>query len=543
MNFCERKSIGGISMMPALYLAIIFLSGFNIFGNSIVPRSTPEPDVKSLRKQAAKAVKQGKFDEAEAAFKRAIAKRPADVNIQLDLAHLYLKQQRLSEAYNIAFPIASADQNNAYAYAIVGSALLSAGRFEEVRPILVTALAKDEDEALAWASLGMLEFYENNLEESLNCLRRAVDIEGSEPDYLFALAQTAGRSEQFKEAADAYRRFLRTAQVADQERRDRIVGIINFLEFLGQRSSIYSLSGLGGKDSVVIPVTVVNERPVISIRVNNKTEPLNFVIDTGSGMSVISESAARKLGIDPVTRGGVGSGIGGDGKFDIVFGFIREIEIGDVSISNIPVYIRKFNSNAKTDGYIGLSLISKFLTTIDYGAGTFELRKATRVAHSDQRSGMLQPVDPDEISLPLRLTSSGFLSGEVVLADHAEPFNFIVDTGASTTVLAKDLMSLNAFRQIEQQGTVHVIGAAGITYGVASYIVPSIRFGSNVQTDVSAIALDLGIINQTAGYVQSGILGGNFLSKYRVTFDFQRSRVKLSPTVAEVTVDPAPLTQ
>jgi hypothetical protein len=104
-------------------------------------------------------------------------------------------------------------------------------------------------------------------------------------------------------------------------------------------------------------------------------------------------------------------------------------------------------------------------------------------------------------------------------------------------------MIKDMFRKMEQQGTVHVIGAAGITYGVASYIVPSVKFGPNVQSDVAAVALDLDIINQTSGYLQSGILGGNFLSKYKVTFDFQRSRVKLSPTGAEVTVDPAPLIQ
>src|SRR5690606_11574188 len=131
------------------------------------------------------------------------------------------------------------------------------------------------------------------------------------------------------------RKFLRYSRDTDKERRDRIVGIIKFLEYLGQRSSVYSL---GGRDDVKIPFKFSNQRPVVKVKLNGKDELHDFVFDTGSGMSVISEKTAKRLGIDPVTKGGKGTGIGGDGKFDIVFGFIRELEIGGASIRNIPVY-------------------------------------------------------------------------------------------------------------------------------------------------------------------------------------------------------------
>ena len=60
--------------------------------------------------------------------------------------------------------------------------------------------------------------------------------------------------------------------------------------------------------------------------------------------------------------------------------------------------------NEEIDGYIGLSLISKFLTTIDYGDTSFSLKR------KDSRE---QLEDKNALALPLRLTSSGFLSGEV----------------------------------------------------------------------------------------------------------------------------------
>ena len=487
-------------LMPAAFINVL----------AVQPRSSPTPqtDVRSLIKLAEKYAKRGEFVEAEKAYSDAIKLQPNDDPLKLELARIYLKQKRLNDAYEIAFPIAKADPTNGAAYAIVGAALLGAGDFKQSRPILETALKLDKREALAWGSLGLLEFYENNISESLTDLREAVYRDDSEPDHIFALAQVSARSENFKEAAMAYHRFLQISPDTDKERRDRIIGIINFLEYIQRKQSLYSISG---SERTSVPIQLVNNRPVIKVQINSKAEMQNFVLDTGSGISVISEETAKRLDIDPITKGGVGSGLGGDGKFDIVFGFVREIKIGDVTIRNIPVYIRKLHSHsASVDGYIGLSLISKFLTTIDYGAKTFELQKA------DEQKDANDTDDDASVILPLRLTSSGFLSGEVILSDHDEPFNFIVDTGATITVISKDVMAKEAFRAMEQVGTTNVFGSAGVTYGVASFIVPELKFGPNVQNDVSAIALDLDLINQSAGYVQSGILGGNFLSKYPV---------------------------
>ncbi len=509
-------------------ILMMLISSMNALSLSPLTEPTPKTDVKDLIKQAKKYSKRGEFEDAEKVYQRVIEMQPSDDSLKLELATIYLKQRRLAEAYDIGFPIAKADPTNATAYAVVGAALLGAGNFKECRPILETSLQLNKREALAWASLGQLEFYENNISESLTDMREAVYRDNDEPDYIFALAQVAARSEKYKEAAAAYQRFLRISPNTDTERRDRIIGIINFLNYIEQKQSLYSIAG---SDKTVVPVTLVNNRPVIQVVINGKEEIQNFVLDTGSGISVISEETAERLNIDPVTKGGIGTGIGGDGKFDIVFGFVREIKIGDVEIRNIPVYIRKFHSGSdrteRVDGYIGLSLISKFLTTLDYGAKTFELEKAVANGGED-------PAREDALTMPLRLTSSGFLSGEVILANHSEPFNFIVDTGASITVISKQVMAKEAFSSIEQIGTLPVFGAAGVTYGVASFVVPEVKFGSNIQSDVSAISLDLDIINQSSGYVQSGILGGNFLSKYRLTFDFQRSKVRFVPIVASV---------
>jgi predicted aspartyl protease len=241
-------------------------------------------------------------------------------------------------------------------------------------------------------------------------------------------------------------------------------------------------------------------------------------------ISVISDTTARLLDIDPITRGGFAKGIGGDGRFEIVYGFIRRVEIGDVNIRNVPVYIRKFHTQShQVDGYIGLSLIAKFLTTLDYGDLKFTLAR-------DDAEEVPVPVN-SSVSLPLRLTSSGFLSGEVQVQGIDEPLNFIVDTGASVSVISDEVANLESISSFARGEKMRVIGSAGVTEDVPSYLLPKVSFGSHTRESITAIALDLDIINEASGFEQAGILGGNFLRNYRMTFDFRNSKVTFVPIV------------
>ncbi|MEP7148381.1 MAG: aspartyl protease family protein [Acidobacteriota bacterium] len=470
-------------------------------------------DFRSLLKEGDKLVRRGEFFEAEKIFKRAIEINPSHSGARIKLALVHVKQRRLSEAYDLILPIAKAEPKNSNAFAALGATLLSAGKFREARTVFENALRLNKKEALAWAGYGMLDFYENRILSSLSSLHEAVFQASNEPDYYFALAQVSARGERYKEAADAYYRFLSLSRNTDDERRARIRGLINFLRFLGQKQTLYTT---GGQAETSVPIRIVGNRPVIELRINDRARPLKFVLDTGSGICVISDKTAKQLGIKPITRGGFAKGIGGNGRFEIVYGFLKEVEIGDVGIRNVPVYIRKFHSDGDDiDGYIGLSLISKFLTTIDYGALTFSLTKTDSDA-SRMDVG---------VSLPLRLTSSGFLSGEVHLEGIDEPLNFIVDTGATVSVISDGVANSAAINSFVRSEKMRVVGSAGITDNVQSFLLPRVSFGTHSRKSITAIALDLGTINEASGFEQAGILGGNFLRNYRMTFDFKNSKV------------------
>jgi len=58
---------------------------------------------------------------------------------------------------------------------------------------------------------------------------------------------------------------------------------------------------------------------------------------------------------------------------------------------------------------------------------------------------------------------------------------------------------------------------------------PRVMLGTFTRQQVNVAVLDLEPVNETSGFIQDGILGGNFLRHFRVSFDFRRGVIRLEP--------------
>ena len=488
------------------------------------------------RNRAEKALHDGDFELAEKTFREILSKNIHDEGARLGLSFTLLKQRRLQEAYDQAARVILANPLSARGHALLGQAILASGNFHDSVEEFRTALSISEDESLAVAGLAMVDFYENRLDPSIRGLRRAVSMSPEEPDFIFNLGQATARSEMYKEAADAYERFLMIAPKTDADRRARIRGLIDFLRYLGKQGSLYVP---GGRGTTAVSFESFDNRPILTVRVNGQKDSLRFVLDTGSGMSVISDETAKRLGIRPVARGGLARAVGGGGKFEIVYGFLESLEIGEVKVENVPVYIRHFfDDKTPVDGYLGLSMISKFITAVDYGERTFTLIRQRQSGTldllqtppaADLGPALNPPLVAKAVEIPLRTTSSGFLSGEVYLEGIEKPLNFIIDTGASISVVSEKLAALEEMSSFVTTTRMRVFGAAGVAEDVKTMLLPSVMLGTFTRQQVNVAVLDLESVNETSGFIQDGILGGNFLKHFRVSFDFRRGVIRLEP--------------
>ena len=487
------------------------------------------PDKNKTLSRADRALRAGDFERAEKIYREMLAKDDGDIDARLGLSRTLLKQRRLQDSFDHAARVLAIQPLSARAHALLGAAILASGDFRQSIEEFRTALTLKDNEAIAIAGLAMVDYYENRVLRCVAALRRAVEIDPNEPDHVFNLAQAAARSERYKEAADAYERFLIVAPRTDADRRARIRGLIDFLRYLGQQESLYSLDG---PERTTVGFETPDSRPVVKVRINGSKQLFRFVLDTGSGMSVVSEETAKKIGIKSVARGGMARAVGGGGRFEIVYGYLSSIDIGDIRIGNVPVYIRHFfDEQNPVDGYLGIAAISRLLTTVDYGTHQLTLSRERNESSETIAAGVTKPVSADELSrpgvnIPVRTTSSGFLSGEVIIDGIGKPLNFIIDTGATVTVLSEKAAAMEEAQQFIRPGRMRVYGAAGITEDVRIASLPRIAIGSYSRDRIDAAVLDLEPVNETAGFQQSGILGGNFLRNYRIIFHFDKSFVR-----------------
>lgn len=488
-----------------------------------------------------KALRKGDYQLAEKIYRELLTKDAHDTQARLGLSFALLKQRNLQAAYDHAARVIMVDPLSARAHALLGASILASGDFRNSIEEFRTALALNQNESMAIAGLAMVDFYENRLALAVPALRRASSLDPDEPDYVFNLGQAAARSERYKEAADAYERFLIIAPKTDADRRARIAGLIDFLRYLGRQGSLYVAAGAARTS---VGFDAFDNRPILKVRLNGQKDAFRFVLDTGSGMSVVSDVTAKRLGLRPVARGGLARAVGGGGRFEIVYGHLSSIEIGEVKVENVPVYIRRFyDTNVPVDGYLGLSAVSKFLTSVDYGVRRMtlirqnqsETLEAWTTVREGEQAQALAPVQPSDttIEVTLRTTSSGFLSGEVSLEGFDKPHNFIIDTAASITVVSEKLSQEEQLLDLLQPTKMRVFGAAGVTENVSLVQLPRVGLGLSKLEKINAAVLDLEPVNETAGFKQSGIIGGNFLRHFRIYFDFARGSLRLEPLAAK----------
>jgi predicted aspartyl protease len=259
-----------------------------------------------------------------------------------------------------------------------------------------------------------------------------------------------------------------------------------------------------------------------------------FVIDTGSGFTVISQEAAKRFGVSEIARGGKSQGVGGTGKFQIVYGLIKSMQIGQAKVKMVPCFVRPFHggkdvpAEERADGYLGLSVLSHFTTELDYKDGYMRLNR------SDDRDSQAA-VLPGVTMIPFRTTQNGLISVETEF-NNGKNVNAILDSGASSTVISQAAVRrLNMTDQIIKGQTTSVIGAAGITENVPMLFIRDCRVADQLQNNLRALVLDFGAINETSGFEQSGILGGDFLRNFKLTIDFNRAQLALQPHTPAIT--------
>jgi predicted aspartyl protease len=245
--------------------------------------------------------------------------------------------------------------------------------------------------------------------------------------------------------------------------------------------------------------------------------PYWFVLDTGATSTVVSNELADAL---TLPRGEEQDGRGAAGKMTLVKSQLTSLTVGKETIESLPVSITDLSFlsralGAQVDGALGHSFLKHFAMTLDYATNAVSLKRPV--------GGPERAVDEREIAFRWANEEDPLVVVPVFVNEKG-PYDFALDTGASSTVISHEVAAEFglAAEKVSQV-------TAGGGNGTASRVqLSSLAVGAARQENLLAAASDfLTQLNVELRSNLQGIVGYNFLRHYRVTLDYPRGVLRL----------------
>ncbi len=270
----------------------------------------------------------------------------------------------------------------------------------------------------------------------------------------------------------------------------------------------------------VVPIELNANKPRVAVRVNG-SEPLDFLVDTGSIFDLVDAERAAELGI--ASAGDYDASGAGEATMSLETATGVRLALGDLDLPAQTVRVAPINAaigafeGRRLDGLLGYDFFERFPVELDYAGGTLALGR-----------------EPRGTPVPLQLVRRHpFVHASFVLGGRIFERDFLVDTGFRSGLV------LNA-PFVTEEG---LVGLAGHTIeattgsGIGGPTVE--RVGRAERLELGPFVLESPIVNlslATAGTLaernMGGIIGSEVLRRFTAVFDYPGARMLLEPNAA-----------
>jgi len=237
----------------------------------------------------------------------------------------------------------------------------------------------------------------------------------------------------------------------------------------------------------------------------DESGPHEFLLDSGATRSMLSQELASKLGIEHQSLDGA---FGAGGSRQLGFVAMKSLRVGPAAQEGLTLGIADDLAaigdalKVRVDGLIGFDFIKNFRMTIDY-------QQQIIIFYSNSQNGwnLLPSLD----AVGFELTPKEPLMLVAAYINDRGPFQFVVDTAAGKTVIARDL--------VERIGIAVEDRRAGLGFGgnfeLARATLESVRLCDIVVCSLPVITGPfLDAIGQSVGAKVDGVIGNDFLRKF-----------------------------
>ena len=303
----------------------------------------------------------------------------------------------------------------------------------------------------------------------------------------------------------------------------------------GLRSQTSRPATTGQRQTVTVPLVVEMNRPFIDLefrRSDGSTRKARFWVDTGGGGFIVTERLARDLGLEfgeVVDEGGA--------RF-------AATKPPSASVGGMPLNLDRarvlIQLGTKTiapgvgaDGVLPGHVLMRYQVVFDYPGRRFTLAVP----------GMLHPRG-------IRLASpidqhTGFPRLEAQIGGEA--FGFLLDTGASFTMISQEQISRWASAPANWKATTGAVGAAnmgvgGMELNASMLRLPQLGLGTMALNGIAAVSRPKGTFERMMSRMMTapivGAIGGNVWRAFRVEIDYANGATYLEKSG---TLDPVDL--
>ncbi|HKP14353.1 MAG TPA: retropepsin-like aspartic protease, partial [Blastocatellia bacterium] len=285
----------------------------------------------------------------------------------------------------------------------------------------------------------------------------------------------------------------------------------------------------GERQSVTVPLAVEFNRPFIDLeftRPDGSPRKARFWVDTGGGAFIMVEPLARELGLE------MGQIINEGGQR---FAAVKppKASLGGMPLNlegaraSVAIGQKTMMPGVAAEGLFPAHVLMRYHVVFDYPGHRFTLAKPGALKPRGTR--MSSPINP----------RSGFPRLDVQVG--GETFGFLLDTGASFTMISQEQLSKWAAAHADWKQATGAVGCANMGLGpmeagATMMRLPQFTLGAIALPDVAAVSRPQGTFEKFMSAMMTapivGAIGGNVWRAFRVEIDYSNGATYLEKSGA-----------
>jgi len=482
----------------------------------------------------------GKFDDSAAAYNAIISSAsggPDEVLAYTGLARVYLKQEKVSDAFAAASKAVALTPGKTPAITALGEVYFRQGKLQQAEESFLGPQRVCDIDARSYLGLSRIYRATSNYKRAKTAVDQAIKLDADDPDIQRAYMNTLSRSEMVK----YLRNYLSRETDDDAEHRKHLEEQLEVMEDAGrQHKPVCQLVSKVTATQTPLETLLAGPNQIrgYGLRVKINGASAKLILDTGAGGITIDKKVAEKAGVKRIAESDM-RGIGDKGAAAGYFGYADSIQIGDLQFEGCYVDVVARGSVLGDDGLIGADVFENLLVDIDFPDAKFKLSQLPPYPDEAPQQTSLESEPAREshrhdryFAPEMKGYTPIFRFGHMLLiptaVNNSPDMLFAMDTGAFdntiTPAAAKQVTKIN------RDENFHVKGLSGEVKDVYVADKANLRFAHLKQDRQGLVTFSLDNISKALGTEVSGTLGFRMLILLDIKIDYRDGLVNFTYT-------------